>query len=569
MSQAGAWGATNDRRHLAIIGGGQAAKWLLFGLAERLARGDRSLADLRISVFERGWEFGTGFAWSRQNALAEHETSLAEPISRVAFGDDQRRQFQETVVMLRDHGVIVDLRRGMEIVALRRDAQALHLTTASGESLCASAVVLATGHWQCDDPLEGTAGYHASPWPAARLQEEVCGEWLHAGARIPKRVLVLGTYLNALDAVISLSHRVGSFAEDLDGKLSFRGPPQFRVVMGSRRGGLPRVWGRAPSLRPARVLTAAALESLRGAAADGFLSLHRCIELLEQEIGIEQGRLPRLRLRGPSQVRQAARSGQTTQGLRRRLGSDLRAVFAPGSSSHRYKDTVEVAWQVALFSALPVLSEHSHALCAEDQSEFDERLRTSFFQHAMPMTLRSARKLEALMASGHLQVMALGRRYACFPNRQGVVLSNPALEARRDVQEFTDVVRAYAASSDIRYHPAPLIQGALRSGIIQPAARYFRDPGLAESIAGCKGDSALIERRHGPSLVVGGLDVNPDTREVIGADSVSATMDAPLLFAMGPLLIGQFLDAHSIGQLIRDSVRILDKLTSTRKQAAC
>lgn len=569
MNQAGASGTTNDRRHLAIIGGGQAAKWLLFGLAERLARGDRSLADLRISVFERGWEFGTGFAWSRQNALAEHETSLAEPISRVAFGDEQRRQFQETVVMLREHGVIVDLRRGMEIVALRRDAQALHLTTDSGESVCASAVVLATGHWRSDDPLEGTAGDHASPWPAARLQEDVCGQWLREGARVPKRVLVLGTYLNALDAVISLSHRVGSFEEDLNGKLSFRGPPQFRMVMGSRRGGLPRVWGRAPSLRPARVLTAAALDSLRGATADGFLSLHRCIELLEQEIGIEQGRLSRLRLGGTSQAENAVRIGQTTRGLRRRLETDLRAVFAPGSSSYRYKDTVEVAWQVALFSALPVLSEYSHALCAEDQCEFDDRLRTTFFQHAMPMTLRSARKLEALMASGHLQVMALGRHYACFPNRQGVVLSSPALEARREVQEFTDVVKAYTASSDITYHPAPLIQGALRSGIIRPAARYFRDPALAENIAACKGDSALIERRHGPSLLVGGVDVNPGTRQIIDADSVSAAVDAPLLFAMGPLLIGQFLDAHSIGQLIRDSASILDKLTSTQKRAVC
>ena len=568
MNDAAAWAAGEGRRHLAIVGGGQAAKWLLFGLAERLARGERGLAQLRISVFERGWEFGTGFAWSRHNTLAEHETSLAEPISRVSFGDDQRRQFQDTVSLLREHGLIVDLRRGIEIEALQRDGGALHLAIAGGDSVRADAVVLATGHWQPQDPLEGAAAYHVSPWPAARLQEDVCGRWLRDGARTPKRVLVLGTYLNALDAVISLSHRVGRFVEDADGGLSFDGPRHFSLVMGSRSGSLPRVWGRAPSLRPARVLTAAALESLRGAtSAGGFVPLDSCIELLEQEIALEQGRRPSLRLRGAAagQAR-TPRAADTTIGLRRRLESDLRAAFASESASRRYADTLQVPWQVALFSTLPVLSEYSHALCAEDECEFEQRLRTRLFHHAMPMTLHSARKLQALMASGHLQVMALGGHYACIPNPQGVVLTSPALEARRELQEFTDVVRAYAGSGDIRHHPTPLIQGALRSGILQPAARYFRDPDLAEATTARKGAWALIERQRGPAVVVGGVDVNPGTREVIGADPESAVAGQPLLFAMGPLLIGQFLDAHSIGQLIRDSGRILDKLTSTQKR---
>ncbi|SOU07484.1 hypothetical protein [Xanthomonas arboricola] len=568
MSDAIAWAGSDGRRHLAIVGGGQAAKWLLFGLAERLARGERSLSQLRISVFERGWEFGTGFAWSRHNTLAEHETSLAAPISRVAFGDDQRRQFQDTVSLLREHGLIVDLRRGIEIASIQRENGALHLSITGGDSVRADAVVLASGHWQPRDPLEGAPGYHVSPWPAAKLQEDVCGRWLREGARASKRVLVLGTYLNALDAVISLSHRVGRFIEEADGGLRFEGPRQFSIVMGSRRGSLPRVWGRAPSLRPARVLTAAALESLRGAAnAEGFVPLDACIELLEQEIALEQGQRPSLRLlrvaAGPGRKRCAA---DTTIGLRHRLASDLRAAFAPESGSRRYADTLRVPWQVALFSTLPVLSEYSHALCAEDEFDFDQRLRTRLFHHAMPMTLHSARKLQALMASGHLQVMALGPHYACVPNLQGVVLTSPALEALREIQEFTDVVRAYAGSGDIRHHPTSLVQGALRSGILQPAARYFRNPDHADTIAVRKGASALIERRRGPALVVGGVDVNPGTREVIGADSEFATADQPLLFAMGPLLIGQFLDAHSIGQLIRDSGRILDTLTSTQKR---
>lgn len=569
MSEAGSWSSGDGRRHLAVIGGGQSAKWLLFGLAERLARGDRSLADLRISVFERGWEFGTGFAWSRQNTLAEHDTSLAEPISRIAFGDDQSRQFHETVSMLRAQGVVVDLRRGTEIVALRCDAETMQATIAGGDTVRADAVVLATGHWQPDDPLQGAAGYCASPWPAASLQESVCGPWIRAGAHASKRVLVLGTYLNALDAVISLSHRAGTFTEDARGRLAFHGPERFQLVMGSRRGGLPRVWGRAPSLRPPRVLTPAALETLRCTAGnDGFLPLADCIDLLEREIALEEGVRSTLRsARKPGDATQR-RTGATTRALRRRLASDLRAVFAQGAESRRYADTIEVPWQVALFSVLPVFSERSHALSAEDQFAFDERLRTRFFHHAMPMTLSTARKLEALMASGHLQVMALGDRYACVPNRQGVVLSYPAREGSQQSREFTDVVRAHAGSGDIRQHPAPLFQDALRFGVVQPATRDFRDARLAERVALRRGNAAIVERGRGHSLVVGGVKVNPATREVIAANHASTAANAPLMFAMGPLLIGQFLDAHSIGQLIRDSGCILDTLASSQKRTA-
>ncbi|MFZ5635068.1 MAG: hypothetical protein ACOY82_00630 [Pseudomonadota bacterium] len=443
---------------------------------------------------------------------------------------------------------------------MRRDGDRLYVTIAGGDIVRAEAVVLATGHWHPADPLQGAPGYHASPWPAARLQDAVCARWLGDGARDRKRVLVLGTYLNALDAVITLSHRAGRFSEDASGRLRFDGPESFRLVMASRGGSLPRVWGRAPSLRSPRVLTPEALRAI--AAEQGFVPLSRCVDLLAREIALEQHGACTLRLPGSGGRPAHRRTGVTTGVLRRRLAADLRAASGCADPPSRYADTREVPWQVALFSALPVLSEFTHALSAEDQCDFDDRLRTAFFHHAMPMTLESARKIEALFASGHLETMALGDSYACVPNPQGVALAYRALDGRQEIQEFTDVVKAHAGPVDIRHHPAPLFQDALRSGIVQPAARGFRDAGSAERIAANRGTEAIVERGRRPALVVGGVEVDPVTREVVAADAGSRGQgDAPI-FAMGPLLIGQFLDAHSIGQLIRDSACILERLAS-------
>lgn len=561
----------DTRKHLVVIGGGQAAKWLLIGLAERLARGERRLAHLRISVIERGWEFATGLAWSRHNALPEHQTSLAEPISRVRFGDEQRLQFHEAVGLLRQQGVGVDLRRGIDAIELGRHVGGgLFVKTAEGIELHADAAVLATGHWQAPDPLMGTPGYHASPWPAERLQEAVCEP--RQGSDGIRHVLILGTYLNAIDAVISLSLQVGEFSRQGE-DLIFKGPSNFRMTMASRRGHLPRVWGRAPVIRPPRFLTAAALDELRAAPnSAGFLPLADSLDLLEREMAAAGGNLSHLRalVSKKHRLQRCSRMGVTARAVRRRLQADLRSVFAPAAPSGRYEDTNEVAWQAALFATLPVLSEYSHALCAEDQYLFDQQLRTTFFQHAMPMTLESALMLRALMTSGHLNVMALGAQYDCTAVREGFVLTRGGVGDRRRKLQFTDVVRACATSSDIRHHPAPLIQNALRSGIVRPAARAFGDPGRAEWIATLAGAAALIQRRGQPHLVVGGMQVNPRTREVLGMDQEEhGTNQAPLapVLAMGPNLIGQFLDAHSLGQLIRDSACILSRLAAVLRGA--
>jgi len=547
---------SDARTHVVVIGGGQAAKWLLFNFAEQLARGDRRLAHLRITILERGWEIGTGLAWSRHNALPEHQTSLAEPISRVRFGDEQQRQFHETIALLRQQGVVADLRRGIEVTELRREGRHLYVVTAEDELIRADAVVLATGHWDAPDPLHGTPGYHSSPWPAARLQQVVCPD--DGAGAAPRDVLVLGTYLNALDAVISLALKIGSFSPGPSGRLQFHGPRGVRLTMASRRGRLPRIWGRAPALRPPVAVTPASLAALSAAAgAAGFLPLAGCIDLLEREIALACGAPFHLRDVPGRSARRIAPTN-VTRAVRRVLERDLRSVFVPGTHVWRYEDTREVPWQAALYGALPVLSESYHGLSAEDQHEFDRNYRTMFFHHVMPMTLESAHKIAALFDSGHLEVLALGESYSCVPDAGGFVVSYGG-PGSANTRRFTDVVRACTASSDLRHHPAQLFQLALRSGLVQPATRAFCYPSSAEIIAARHGVAAIIERHGVPRLAVGGIEIDPKTRRVIGARARPGEEDG-LVFAMGPNLIGQFLDAHSIGQLIRDSACILSAL---------
>ncbi len=104
---------------------------------------------------------------------------------------------------------------------------------------------------------------------------------------------------------------------------------------------------------------------------------------------------------------------------------------------------------------------------------------------------------------------------------------------------------------DIRQHPAPLIQGLLRDGLLQPSLRVFRgDPG---------GHGDIVYREGRTLAVMPGIYSDPRTCEAIPAPGIGPR-DRPRLFCMGPNLAGHFVDAQGIGQTERDARRILNAL---------
>lgn len=547
--------------HLLIIGGGQSAKNILFGLAERFARGERDFANLNVSVVERSAEFGTGLAWSRRFALPQHLSSLAEPFSRIAYGDDQRRQFAGAVQLLIEQGFNVRLLSGREATDIAHGDGCLHVALSTGETIDADFVVLATGHWRAADPLAGVEGYCSDPWPASRLQDAILGDQDQGG---PRRVIILGGYLNAIDAALSVAWRAGRFCGD--GFVTFEPTRDVRVTLASRTGQIPRVWGRMPPVVADPWPAAAEVQAVI-AAAGGFLPLETCFDLLAARLAAPQseGKSTRRR-RTLGRWLDALRSQRLRLGSWKMLRNDISAVTQSGKHWGRYEDTCACRWQAVLFGALPQFSEHSHAMAAEDQHYFDSEVRTAFFNHAMPMTIDSAVRLEALMRCGRLDVMAVGKSYTIEPTPNGPARFRMSwCNPDGSIQSLyaSHVVNALGQPADIRQHPSALFQHALRRGLIQPALRRFRYP-LSQRISRLQNPAIVLQNKT-PFLLTGGVFVNPATCETIPTLSAGGR-DAGhggRLFAMGPNVLGQFVDAQGIGQIERDMRRILTAITAS------
>jgi hypothetical protein len=551
--------------HLLIIGGGQSAKHILFGIAERFARGERDLADLRVTVVESSDEFGTGLAWSRRYALPQHLSSLAEPFSRVAYGDGQRRQFAGAVRLLVEQGLSVDLLPCREAIDLEPANSRLRVTLSTGEILDADFAVLATGHWRAADPLDGTDGYCFGPWPADRLQDAIFDDRSRGQ---PRRVIILGGYLNAVDAALSVALRAGRFHGD--GFVTFEPSHDVHVTLASRTGQLPRVWGRMPPPDSDRWLTASELQALI-AGSGGFLPLEACFDLLASKLSRSRSEVrPARRQRTLAQWLDALRAERARLGSWRILRKDISAVTEMRNHWGGYDVTRACHWQAVLFGALPQLSEHSHAMDAEDQHYFDSVVRTPFFNHVMPMTIDSAVRLEALMRCGRLDTIAVGRNYAVEPTPGGpsrfrLSWSNPDGSIRS--LSASHVVNALGQPADISRHPSRLFQRALQRGLIQPALRRFgRQP--AQRIYRLQAQPIVIQNNT-PFLRTGGVFVDPATCEAISRVPAGSrdAVACGRLFAMGPNLIGQFIDAQGIGQVERDTRRVLSTIAAALRPA--
>jgi hypothetical protein len=559
------------RCELLVIGGGPSARGILMVLAEELARGQLKAWPKSIVILERGTHFGVGLPWNPLVALDEHLSSLAEPHSRMSYGQRQIQQVDQLVKYLAGFGVRVQLCPQHEAVSVEKDEENYSVTTQCRRRFLAPFIVVATGHWRAKDPLESTPGYHPFPWPARELQEAVIPLPADISQRNPKRILILGTYLSGIDAAISLALRAGRFLADPSGRVSYLGASGFHLTLASRHGLLPKVWGRDPANHAPKVLNEQRLKELLGAAGNnGFLSLQEFFKLWMEELcGAVPGAVPPrhanngLSAKGFVRAvkRRAARQSQCLT-----LRKDIATVLPEGKYHGQYADVKLIPWQCALFAMLPFLSEHAHRWPAEDWEYFDTSVRSIFYNFTMPMPLDCACKLEALMNAGHLDVIALGESYRLEAGPPGFQLHVGAPAGGSSLTRFSDVVNAHRHETYVDHHPSPVISAMLRDGLIQPALRRFRESNAAHQLRQKRGahhGARLVTANGDDYLVARGMYVNPNTCELIPRGVFDSQYQGPRqngLYATGPNLTGQFIDAQSIGQIERDARRILRSL---------
>jgi uncharacterized NAD(P)/FAD-binding protein YdhS len=236
-----------DGNRIAIIGGGFSG----VALAAQLLR--RVQGDLDVTLIEAGSRLGRGVAYgthSERHLLNTRAAQMSlfaddpehfvrwlahrgEPLAPSAFV--QRRlyaRYLESTLgeqAARRRGGRFDAHLERSALDVRAEGTGFAVALDDGQTLRASAVVLATGHPPPADPLtsllpRGATRYLRNPWRQSDL------------ARIPAgaRVLLLGTGLTMVDVALELAERA----------------PRCRLSAISRRGLLPREHARAAQPLP-------------------------------------------------------------------------------------------------------------------------------------------------------------------------------------------------------------------------------------------------------------------------------------------------------------------------------
>ncbi|MGK5049001.1 hypothetical protein ACQ4WP_24345 [Janthinobacterium sp. GB4P2] len=562
--------------HIVVAGGGQSARWLLYLLAEQLARDGTAIDGLRVTVIESGSQFGTGLAWDRHNVLEVHLASRADMVTRWQYGDQQQLQFERTAELLREFGAAVLMIDSDEVIDLVEMPGGFHLTLRSGVILDAQFAILATGYgtkpWrgkatQLDqEVLSGLPGIHRCPWPAKELQSAV---FPPAESVEQKRILLLGSYLTAVDTAVTLASQAGQFNRDDHGRLRFDASSDFHICMASRSGLLPAVWGREAA-KPwrCRHFTEAALKNLREVTGNGqFVSMAAVLRLLGEELCAAaaeiDGSVPKVlsRLSNPERRLRALRKLMSKRSAAELLQVALHDVVADGEMPHSYLALRHCGWQAPIDSAIALWNDCSPWFSAEDADSFEAELKTTFYNYMLPMTLNSALELEAMMRSGHLSLIALGSHYELaphYPTGSRFTLRREAGNSEAHELHFTDIVDATGHDGDLQQSHSTLFQSLLQRGVIQPAMRQFRYAPVAHR---SRVNSHRVLEHAGCQFLRGtGVYANPRTCEVIPRGHFSTDYMRTSnkgLYAMGPNLSGQFSDAQSIGQVQRDARRIV------------
>jgi len=504
--------------HIAIIGGGQAAKALLMLLAERAMSHGATRPETRVAIFERSAQIGPGTAWSPDQNLPEHLSSQPGGASRAEFGREQIRVMARLVNTLRTVNVLVNLLPGVEIVDLRRMGEEW-LLLGEQSSWRAAAVVLATGHWR-NTPAVLEDIPHEFPWPATHLQDVLTNRLGASG-----EIAVLGSYHTAIDTALTVALAAGRF-EEHRGELQYVPERRFMTTLFSRTGRLPLVW---PPSVPRHAVRP--FEHSFGRPCAWPLRTQNLMSFLCSQ------------LPGGQRVRPGSDAG-------RHLGRMLGKAYPRDPASCLERGLGPDGWTprrlkrvAAMATALPEVSELFPFLDAESYLCFQRDHRTTFFNIAMPMARMTAMRILALLRAGTLKVEALGRRQWQVVQGRAALVGEPDAPVAGP-RYFDMLVNGLASCGPIAGLPGKLMRSLLPQQLIMPASRRF----VAD-------DRWPREQ----ALTVDGLHVDPASCEVI---SPRTGTQGARLFAMGANNAGLFLDAQSVGQLARDARRIISGLSS-------
>jgi len=537
-------------------------------LQEKAARPNFSFPRIRIAVVEKQGFFGPGFPYSDAFVMPCHMTNTCSeemgiPIDdprdfkewaeaeydrlarqctafpkadelkagpctyypRAVMGEYLRTRFMEAVKAARELGVDVVLHSWCEALDASEKGGKVRLVLKELDrekifSLEADRLFLATGHW-CPEGKE--IPLIISPWPSRELLD--C---IPPGAR----VAVLGTSLSAIDAVMTLTWE-GAFCRDPSGTLQYKGiHPAREIVLCSRSGILPKVRGKMGEYRN-RFLTPMNLRALVE-DRDPPPALETLFRLLCLDLDAAYGHA--------EAYAQAIKPSLPPVNI---LEQDLRRA-KEGDGPHG-----ELLWQTVLHQSFSMAREVYVHLSAEEKMRFEKQYSTLFFAYAAPMPPLIAEKLLALMKSGIVQVIKLGKDYRILKSDAGkgyeIHYKGPHGERARACYDY--LVDGRGQSRSFTTNPSELARNLLRSGTVQVERLKTLPRGSGETPR----DVNLSDS--------GGLWIDPETHQALRTKADGSTEKSQCIYAAGIMTRGQILDASTARGCILSAARVAGQWT--------
>lgn len=283
-------------KSVAIIGGGPSGLFLFKELIES------GRSNLRIEIFEKGLQLGSGMPYSKSGSNVEHITNVSaneipdlitpvgewintvspavlqtfhfeksnftdfKVLPRLLFGLYLSDQFDLLLKKALENDFIVKIHLDAEIIDVKYDdkKKSSLVSLTNQTSLIFNYIILSTGHtWP--KTYEGLVpGYYDSPYPPNKLLR-VCNH----------PVAIKGTSLTAIDAMRTLARANGIFKKESEHKLSYKPENHnFKIVMHSRHGILPNIRSHLADSHLSKNLLLTKEEINRSIEEnDGFLSL--------------------------------------------------------------------------------------------------------------------------------------------------------------------------------------------------------------------------------------------------------------------------------------------------------
>ncbi len=480
--------------HIGILGGGPSGMFLYKRLIES------GVNSLKVTIFEKRSQLGSGMPYSTEGANNEHVTNVSgneipelvtsikewitsapshllqrfdiaqdtfseyKVLPRLLFGEYLSAQFELLQQSAVEKGIVTEVLLNTmvtDVIDLPEEKQIKVLTNQSGSHKF-DAVIISTGHNWPRKHEGQVPNYFDSPYPPSKL-----------ALKVNYPIAIRGSSLTAIDALKTVARHNGKFHKNEDSSLSYQvstDSPDFKLVMHSIDGLLPaiRFHLEDSNLSSNNIITEEEMKEIM-ASNDGFIPLDYIFERNFKQAFREQEpefyeKIREMRLEEFVELMMR---------LRERLDPFLlfKAEYAEAGKSIKRKQSVYWKEMLAVLSfATNFPAKH---LSAEDMIRLKKTLMPLISIVIAFVPQSSCREVLALHEAGILSLVPVDRSSKVLPQQQGGALYQYTDHEGKEQSVYYKLFIDCIGQPHLSYEDFPF-KSLLSNGNISPARLRFK-----------------------------------------------------------------------------------------------